>query len=75
MEHSPASPPPSRMQPSQVPDTCDLEPSDPKSSVPQAEIGKILLAKSAAGTGRVKEYGPSIKNLMTIRFNSYHSPA
>lgn len=37
------------MQPSQIPATCKSEPSDPKSSVPQAETGKILLAKSAAG--------------------------
>lgn len=58
------------MQFSQVPAICNSGPSEPKNSVPQAEIGNILLAKSTAGSGRFIKYEPSIQNLRP----SLHSP-
>lgn len=61
--HLPTSP----TQPSQVPANRNSEPSDPKSSVPEAEIEKILLAKSVSTT----EYGPGIKNLMATPHSPY----
>lgn len=67
MKYLPTSP----MQPSQVPANHNSEPSNTKSSVPQAEIGKILLARSAAGPGHITEYGPGIKNLMATPHSPY----
>lgn len=51
MEYLTTSPPTEWIQPSQVLAICNSELSNPKSSVLQVEIVKILLAKSASGRG------------------------
>lgn len=72
MEYLLISPPTEWMQLSQVPAICNPRPSDPKSSVLQAEIGKILLAKSAAGSSHITEYGPNIQNLWATTAFTMH---
>lgn len=63
MEYLPPSPLPEWTQPSQGPAPYNLETSDPESFVPQAEIGKIPLAKV--------QLGPGIKNLMATPHPPY----